>query len=381
VLSLLVLLLRPETSLVAQAVEWRLSPAPVISVGDGPGEGHELLHVRDAVLLPAGDLLVMSGGTHDLRLYSSSGEFIRTVGREGEGPGEFKFQQGFRLLKSGNLLVYDSNNLRVTEFDANFEVVGTERVAYSRSAMAPAFGRNRPMTNGMVPIATYEIPFFESASRGEGQYEDDLIVRLFAGTEVQASMRRPRGPVFVARGNSGGVTLPLPMGEFVLFNWGPEHVVLGSSHSTSFDLYDAAGRLVGTAEAEGVPRRANRADMLAFDEKTRARGGGTVRIRGVTVSGGEGPRERYLEAAPRGDRVPLFEEVEVGEDGLLWVREYGLGEDEAKWQILDPEIGRTVAYVRTPASWEFLSATTFHLVVRERDEYDVESVRVYRLIH
>ena len=73
----------------------------------------------------------------------------------------------------------------------------------------------------------------------------------------------------------------------------------------------------------------------------------------------------------------MFEEVQIGEGGHLWVREYVLGKDTAWWQILDPETGSILARLETPARWEILRAAASHLVVRERGEYDVEIVRVY----
>lgn len=363
----------------AQVPEWGLETIWAVSAGDGAGEGHQLLNVRDAILLEDGHLVVLSSGTKDIRVFSPNGEFIRSVGQEGEGPGEFKVPRGFRLLPSGHFLVYDPGNLRVTEFDASWDVVGTDRVAWAMDAMAPAFGRGRPMVNGMIPVAAYDIPMLEAVRRREGVYEEDLVIRLFEGSDVRASVRRPRGPVYHARDGNTGLTLPLPMGEFVLFNWGPAQIVLGSSHSTDFDLFDLTGAFDGTVRAAGELRPATRADMSAFDERIRRERSGSLTIRGVTVRG-DIRTERYLEDAPRGAQVPLFDKVEVGDRGRVWVREYVLDSNVATWQVLESEAG-VVARVSIPAEWEVLRLSDSHLIVIERDEYDVEMVRAYRITH
>jgi 6-bladed beta-propeller protein len=366
-----------SSPLVGQLPEWPVAQAPFLSVGDREGEGHQLLFVRDATLRSDGSLVVLSAGTSDLRVYSTAGEFVRSVGREGEGPGEFKTPTGFVLLDSGHLLAYDPGNLRVTEFDADFRVVGTDRVAYSISAATPAFGRRRPMKDGVVPVAVYDIPMFETVRREEGVYADDLVVRFLEGTVERAAIRRPRGPVYQAREGSLGLALPLPLGEFVLFNWGAENIVLGSSHSNRFEVYGTSGELIGAAFAEGSPRAATAEDMAAFDKKIRAEEEEPVTVRGMQLPSRNARLERYLEDSPRGAEVPMFEQVEIGDKGHVWVREYVLAGEVASWQVLDTEAGVPVARVRVPAKWEILRASPTYMLVLERDEYDVEMVRAY----
>jgi hypothetical protein len=369
----------PNAPLVAQIREWAVEATPRVSIGDGGGPGHDLFAVRDALLRADGTLLVLSAGTDDIRVFSSTGQLIRTVGREGEGPGEFKSPAGFTLLPNGHLLVYDSGNIRVTELDGDLEMVGTERVAYDVQASSPAFARRRPMLDGAVPLAVYETPFFQAVSRDEGVYEEDLLVQILRGTEVQATVRRPRGPVYLARDGNTGITLPLPMGEFVLFNWGPAEVVLGSSHSNEFELWDTSGRLVGSVRADGAPRRATAADMAAYNRRTRVERSGSRSIPGVQVSSAQVQVEKFLKDAPRGEAVPMFDRVEVGERGYIWIRAYVLNQETTWWQVLDRRTGTAIARVAVPSRWELLRASPTHLVVLERDEYDVELVRVYGL--
>ena len=363
--------------LFAQAAEWSLDPTPAIAVGDGVGEGHDLLFVRDAMVLPDGRLLVLSGGTSDLRLYSAAGRFLRSVGREGEGPGEFDVPIGFTLTTAGHVLVYDPGNLRVTEFDGEFEVVGTQRVAFDHTAMGPAFGRVRPLESGVVPVARYDVPFYEGVSREEGIYENDLVVTMLRGTDVVASLRRSRGAVYQARDGNVSITLPLPMGEFVLFSWGGHRVVVGSSHANRFELFDETGAVVGTVQAEGTPRPATQADMAAYDSKVRNQRRDRPTIRGIQMPSADRRVERFLDRAPRGDHVPMFDQVVIGDGGLVWVREYVLDQAEATWQVLDPETGGIVARLRAPAAWEVLRPGPEFLVVLERDDFDVELVRAY----
>lgn len=378
-LCLLFLMGASTGALSAQTPEWSVDPTWAVSVGEGSDEGHQLLGVLDAVLLKDGRLVVLSAATQDIRVFSPDGTFIRTVGRDGQGPGEFQLPFGFRLRPSGHLLVYDRANLRVTEFDTDWEVVGTQRVGYDRFGMSATWRLQRPMANGMIPVAAYDTPTREAVQRQEGVYEEDLVIRLFEGSDVRASIRRPRGKVYTARSGNMRMTRPFPMGEFVLFNWGSEHVVLGSSHSTAFDLFDSTGALVRTVHGEGDLRPATRHDIAAFDERMRPEPSDSMVIQGMGP-GCDVCKERFLDDAPRGDQFPLFDQVELDDEGLVWAREYLLASEIAVWQVIDPETG-LIGRVSIPASWNLLRPSASRLIVVERDEYDVEMVRVYGVRH
>ena len=59
-----------------------------------------------------GNFWIGDGGY--MNVYGPGGEFIRTVGREGEGPMEFQWAYPFHADAVGNMHVWDPRNLRVT---------------------------------------------------------------------------------------------------------------------------------------------------------------------------------------------------------------------------------------------------------------------------
>jgi len=58
--------------------------------------------------LSNGDVAVASIGTNDIRIFASSGRYVRTVGRAGRGPGEFEAR--VQLFSSRTLIGVDSGN-------------------------------------------------------------------------------------------------------------------------------------------------------------------------------------------------------------------------------------------------------------------------------
>ncbi len=55
---------------------------------------------------------------HTVFMYTSEGEFIRTIGREGEGPGEFNLPGTLAFYSDGRLLIRDSDGISI--FDSSY---------------------------------------------------------------------------------------------------------------------------------------------------------------------------------------------------------------------------------------------------------------------
>jgi hypothetical protein len=66
-----------------------LASAPSLVIGTQPGEAYELSHVAGALRLSDHRIVVGDGGSSQLRFYDAEGTFLRSIGRHGDGPGEF----------------------------------------------------------------------------------------------------------------------------------------------------------------------------------------------------------------------------------------------------------------------------------------------------
>ena len=70
---------------------WSIDPDPRVDLTrSGHGTSHEFFRVRDVKQRPDGSVVVADRGSQEVRLYSSSGEFLGSVGGAGDGPGEFR---------------------------------------------------------------------------------------------------------------------------------------------------------------------------------------------------------------------------------------------------------------------------------------------------
>ena len=64
----------------------------------------------------AGNIYVLDADAHRVVMFDGSGEFVRTMGREGEGPGEISWPFGLSVRPDGTVLVDDIGKGILVEF-------------------------------------------------------------------------------------------------------------------------------------------------------------------------------------------------------------------------------------------------------------------------
>ena len=61
-----------------------------------------------------GRVYVMDWGDVHIKVYDSQGRFLRTIGRKGQGPGEFDMPAFFDLMTGGKVCILDGRQRRIT---------------------------------------------------------------------------------------------------------------------------------------------------------------------------------------------------------------------------------------------------------------------------
>ncbi len=83
----------------------------------------------DVAHSPGGDIAVLDKLKHAAFIFTPDGEFIRTVGRDGQGPGECHMPSSIEFSSHGNFLIQDR---KITIFDNTFDYV--EQLTWPRYA-------------------------------------------------------------------------------------------------------------------------------------------------------------------------------------------------------------------------------------------------------
>lgn len=110
---------------------WGDSLVLVEEVRIGELEGEEVYqfgYVSAIAPAPDGSVYVGDGQIPLIRHYGPDGEWIRDVGRSGEGPGEYLDLTAMRVRADGTLVVYDARQHRIIEYDAGGSHVRSIRV-------------------------------------------------------------------------------------------------------------------------------------------------------------------------------------------------------------------------------------------------------------
>jgi hypothetical protein len=81
--------------------------------GEGGPEAGLLNRPLELDVDAQGNVYVMDMGDVNIKVYDSQGRFLRTIGRQGQGPGEFGGLAFFRLLSDGRLCALDTMQHRI----------------------------------------------------------------------------------------------------------------------------------------------------------------------------------------------------------------------------------------------------------------------------
>ena len=100
-----------------------------VRIGTLEGTGPDLFGRISALEVDeSGNIYVFESQAQELRVFDSAGRHIRTIGREGGGPGEFKQGIGMAWAPDGKLWVVDPGNVRISVFDTAGAYVTMKRI-------------------------------------------------------------------------------------------------------------------------------------------------------------------------------------------------------------------------------------------------------------
>jgi hypothetical protein len=95
---------------------WRV--VEELRIGTMDGEGPDLLgDVRWLEADALGRIWILEGQALEIRVFNADGSFVRTIGREGGGPGEFTYPLQVQVGPDGNMWVTDPQNNRLSVLD------------------------------------------------------------------------------------------------------------------------------------------------------------------------------------------------------------------------------------------------------------------------
>lgn len=341
---------------------WRLSEEPVVRIGSMDGEGGDILHlINDARILADGRIAVVVSGSHEVRIFDPTGHLLGTVGREGEGPGEFSYPRAVFEAPGDSLLV--AQHRRVSVFGPD--------LTYAR-LFFPDEGAG--MLPGLLPLDQ----FGDGSLLFRAMYQDDPERRGLGRNRIRMLRGYIDGSV-ESLGEFDDQTIVYGSNQAYLFGaWAwqaasDSTMWYGPGDVLEFREIGLDGALKQLVRLDRPSRPVLPSDVDAFVEAQFGRLEGRPQASIL--------RQRYEEPT-HPDSFPAHFLMETDDAGNLWVQDYRPwgSEDhmDRVWTVFDPE-GRYLGDVTVPAGLRVFTIHADRLVGVWYNDLGVEFVHVYAI--
>jgi len=123
-----------------------LQPVRVIGDVDTEDENFAFNRPSDLAVDSQGRLHVLDTGNNRIQVFDREGKFVKTIGRRGQGPGEFFMPESMAFDGAGNLYVVEGNNGRIQQITPEGKIGKTWK-------LDPGLGKIHLPSSGQLLLA------------------------------------------------------------------------------------------------------------------------------------------------------------------------------------------------------------------------------------
>jgi hypothetical protein len=379
----------------AAAPVWVVDPNPIVRIGTIMGElPYQFGRIDGVTQLSDGRIVVLDGQARELRYFTPDGDYLYTVGRSGDGPGEIFPTGTVRIFPLPDDTLAVLNQQRITLFDSNGQFIETITSVYP-SALGLLDHRGIIVYQSIGTVAdpgypdglTVQKNHYVRIGLGDPVTSDSLTLKYSrqswsSGGSTTVTEFSPDGQsfTFTSAGPSAYVPFTHPpisyvrVGGFAINDW----------QSRDIEVFD------GTGKRTRILRVAGGLEPLT-DERFRAM---IDRVLGEMEPEARTAMEPRYAAMPAPATIPAYAPAMVsgmnrmlmGGNGELWIGRFdpdtgfstAPGGTPAVWTAFDPE-GRVAGTIHMPEGFTPFELTPEGVLGVYRDEYDVEYVQHVRV--
>lgn len=354
-------------------------------VGGVEAQGPEAIgKAGAAVLLPASnEFVVADASTQEIHYFSRSGSYLRTVGGQGGGPGEFRAIRVLEALPGGDLCVWDVQQSRVTSFDSTGDLKSTARADLDDvAAIFPGFVDFAQDCSFVLRDQVSEMGLRDEP---EGIRQDSVTFILFdpSGDQVRSVAAVADTEKWFRNRDRTWGRVDLVFGEDLRAFVSGSELWVGTSGDLAWQRIDLQTGESGSFEL-GAPSRAASAEDVEAERRRRLaaiepRPLGLGVADGVDLSAHLAAAESAgIREVPARDQLPAYDRIVSGWDGAIWIREYPAPEStDARWVLISAE-DEWIGYVSLPRTTTLLDGSYDWMLLGLEDGFGAPLIRVLR---
>lgn len=343
----------------------RALPSPTLVIGKEGEPDYEFLRIWTAVRGTSGNVAVVDA-SQTIRVYAPTGQLLRKLGRNGEGPGEFR-RISELFLVADTLVAFDNALRRLTWYSIGGSLLRSVRFRPSSDhGSLRIAGR---LSDNQWVVETSHSPGWE---HGSGTYRDTThvgIVRATATGPVHWLGEFPGMTFFVytpADRRPDWRVGMLPQSPLPIIATWRDSVIVGNLGTAELTYYAASGRKARTLQLPVLVPRRNLS---------------TARTEAIAAERVEAAKTYVNLAYDAAEKAPprLWDHFVVADNGDLWI---ALADADPtvgqRYLVVNPRGGILATWLLPPRS-RLLSVSGRTLLIAMRDANDVERIAVYQL--
>ena len=317
-------------------------------------------------------IVIANSGSNEIVVLDQSGTVRERIGREGEGPGEFRGLASVDIVAPDSILAYDGRLRRFQLFDS----VGRLTRIFDVPAIDEA--RRSPLPIGVLSSRQLIVgsvlqtdPF--SDSTGVIRSTIDILSMDLSGRVRSVIGTVPSWEAFNLPPDPGRprvLNTPIPFGANTLLDVLGDRLTIGSTDRNEITVCDSLGRvrlIIRDAGRVGPPITDQEANEIKADNLSRTSGPLRTEL------------ARVYEEMPMPERRPGIREIKTGQDGTIWVSSWPQEpRPQVPFRVFNGD-GDLIGRLNVPEQLNVTAIRAERLIGIWTDSLDVESIRVYRI--
>ena len=315
---------------------WRVDSTPYLDIAATARDGQVIIgDLGGAVRHNDGSIIVADKSSWNVRHFDGNGRLLRTSGREGDGPGEFRGLSWIGRCGTDTSFVWDLRHRRMSAIDLTGRVARQFRLPLNPSEPTPyVFSCSSP--NWLVMIGEPPLVDLPTRNNQSARLPAPVVVTNTEGRVLRTlATVNTREFTMSARASA---PLPRPLGLQTWLAAGKQRVYVGTGDSSVVHVYNVTGGRSGTIRLTGSPRPATRKhfetavdEIISFEDDADAR---------------SMLRRLFIEL-PMPAHLPPHGALIVDSEELLWVVRSIIGDPQTDIDVFDGT-GTRIARVSIP---------------------------------